>query len=942
MKWIIVCVKKKYCILTVLAAFALVLIFNYYEFTLSRSGVSRLLVPPAVATSRQFSSPGFNEDKYSPEVDRRSRESQMTGRAFSGKATRRFTDKRKFEFFKHQNHPTSSKASGKSPVCKRWGVVTTIFEPSEAVRRQVRLEGWCLVVIADKISVKEYNPGWFPGQGNDAVVYLTPEEQEAMKIPFVDALPWNHFGRKNVGFLYAILHGAEIIWDFDDDNLLKFWLRGAAPPGAPSLDASVPGEHNCVNGHMEALLPKEHNWPTYNPYPKLGAPSLPSWPRGLPLDDIKNPQSFNTTLTSVSVGCSDIAVLQSLAEYQPDVDAIFRFTQPIPFWFNRSKEHRPLIIPTGVFTPYNAQATLHFLSGFFGLFLPVTVNSRVSDIWRSYFAQRLFWDIGAKIGFASRPLVVQDRNGHSHIKDFEGENDLYMKSKQLIMFLGQWKGRGATIVERTEELWIALYEREYIEKNDVMLVQLWLQFLVDIGYKFPGVKEKPSGMSAPTFPPPLKRLPLDLSADKDIDQQTVDATCKSIPSFTFLTPDRHPGCRIDMPSALSTIGQSVIIVDSQIVPKNNPHVYSMKGITLYGRVSPALTNFDYSHDWNPQSIPESMIRDIFEFYKNDDKFTSVDAFLCTFPASLCEVWMPFNKTIVFLPAHRYDLHRCSQAEHDRLNEHLYKLSSMGRLVLGAESKYDVEYLHYYTGMNALPLYSYSGVYTAGNPYSPTKESILVFGVRDDRIAHRPNLAKDMNEIVKKYEIVDAFKLYPHWTFSDLIKHRAVIFIPYAVMSYKITEIYSLSIPMIIPSIKFIRDVLQGFGLDRTARGSYYCKTFPEVGERHPTSIHPYSPDKQASVDPEAEYYWVQFSDFYEWPHITYFDSYDQLEGILDSMNFSAIHEKMVVENKRRERVLKYNWCKVISKMKDMKRGGFSKDYTTNVKSIYGVDRLQVN
>ena len=163
---------------------------------------------------------------------------------------------------------------------------------------------------------------------------------------------------------------------------------------------------------------------------------------------------------------------------------------------------------------------------------------------------------------------------------------------------------------------------------------------------------------------------------------------------------------------------------------------------------------------------------------------------------------------------------------------------MGRLVLGAESKYDVEYLHYYTGMIALPLYSYSGFYTAGNPYSATKKSIIVFGVRDDKVAHRPNLAKDMNEIVKKYEIVDVYKLYPHLTFSDLVKHRAVIFIPNAVMSYKITEIYSLSIPMIFPSIKFIRDVLHGFGIDRTACSSYYCKTFPEVGERHPTS--PYS------------------------------------------------------------------------------------------------------
>ena len=121
-----------------------------------------------------------------------------------------------------------------------------------------------------------------------------------------------------------------IIWDFDNNNLLKLWLRDVAPPGALSLNASILGEHSCISGHMEALLPKAHNWPTYNPYPKLGAPSLPSWPCGLPLGDIKKPQSFNTTPTSVNVGYSDIPVLQSLAEYQPDVDAIFRFMLPIP------------------------------------------------------------------------------------------------------------------------------------------------------------------------------------------------------------------------------------------------------------------------------------------------------------------------------------------------------------------------------------------------------------------------------------------------------------------------------------------------------------------------------------------------------------------------------------------------------------------------------------
>lgn len=37
---------------------------------------------------------------------------------------------------------------------------------------------------------------------------------------FVACLPWNQFGRKNVAHLYAILHGATTVWDFDYDNEL--------------------------------------------------------------------------------------------------------------------------------------------------------------------------------------------------------------------------------------------------------------------------------------------------------------------------------------------------------------------------------------------------------------------------------------------------------------------------------------------------------------------------------------------------------------------------------------------------------------------------------------------------------------------------------------------------------------------------------------------------
>ena len=163
-----------------------------------------------------------------------------------------------------------------SRPCERWAVTTTIFPPSEAVKRQTRLQDWCLVVAGDKKSHETYETGWEEGEeeGNAQVVYLTPKMQEAMQDQFVSALPWNHFGRKNAGFLYAMLHGASVIWDFDDDNLLKYWIQGAAPTNSLSLDGVVDAITNSET--VDVLEPSDHGLQVYNPYPVLGAPTLPS------------------------------------------------------------------------------------------------------------------------------------------------------------------------------------------------------------------------------------------------------------------------------------------------------------------------------------------------------------------------------------------------------------------------------------------------------------------------------------------------------------------------------------------------------------------------------------------------------------------------------------------------------------------------------------------
>ena len=98
-------------------------------------------------------------------------------------------------------------------------MVTTIFEPSEAVRRQAKLVDWCLVVVGDKKGPYTYE---ITSANQSTFKFLTANDQVDLikTFPMITKIPWNHFGRKIVGYLYAILHGAEMVWDFDDDNAL--------------------------------------------------------------------------------------------------------------------------------------------------------------------------------------------------------------------------------------------------------------------------------------------------------------------------------------------------------------------------------------------------------------------------------------------------------------------------------------------------------------------------------------------------------------------------------------------------------------------------------------------------------------------------------------------------------------------------------------------------
>jgi len=143
-----------------------------------------------------------------------------------------------------------------------------------------------------------------------------------------------------------------------------------------------------------------------------------------------------------------------------------------------------ILLTPGTMASYNSHATLHY--ALWGLMLPVSVHGRVSDIWRSYIMQRLMVDVGQSVGYVS-PFVENKQTSLNMQGDFMSEASLYEKTEALIKVLNNWQSVSNFFEERLLELFVQMYECDFVELIDVVLVQKWVRSLKQIGYVFPAV-----------------------------------------------------------------------------------------------------------------------------------------------------------------------------------------------------------------------------------------------------------------------------------------------------------------------------------------------------------------------------------------------------------------------------------------------------------------------
>lgn len=324
----------------------------------------------------------------------------------------------------------------------KYSVITTIQSPTPAVAALVsagRQFGMQLISIGDRKSP----PAEWPA-GSE---FLSLDQQHRLKFRLGELLPTDHYGRKNLGYLLAISRGAELIFDTDDDNSpLSIWRPRTLRCEARPITCS--GWVNVYRYFSSQLI----------------------WPRGFPLDHLHKNEGREDVVGELLTVQSPIQ--QGLVNGAPDVDAVWRLILNESFQFD---DYASAWLAPGSWCPFNSQSTWWFPQAFSLLYLPSHVSFRMTDIWRSFVAQRCLWEIGLGIAFHSAESL-QDRNVHNLMNDFKQEVPGYLENARIAEILeatGLASGHDS-IGSNLYDCYESLVRANIVERREMRLVEAWL------------------------------------------------------------------------------------------------------------------------------------------------------------------------------------------------------------------------------------------------------------------------------------------------------------------------------------------------------------------------------------------------------------------------------------------------------------------------------------
>ena len=368
-------------------------------------------------------------------------------------------------------------------------------------------------------------------------------------------------------------------------------------------------------------------------------------------------------------------------------------------------------------------------------------------------------------------------------------------------------------------------------------------------------------------------------------------------------------------------------------------------------------------NWKGFDPSEQLKADFYDAYADDPEFQRVDAFICSHPVANCELFVEFNRSIIIHATTRLEFGRNDAGIAWRLPSYnatiakrkwvewintLRKLAAEPRNIIAANSLYDVEYIRYFTGIdNVLYLPSWcgdnDGAYSSvqeGTPrswgsslqplYAPTRDEILIIPYRNNLHLTRykkrnPRKHPIYLELLEaKDNLTGRIPIPPIHFIADVhadsnplhfVEHPAVVVIPYQVSTISIYEAYRMAVPMFVPSLTLLKRWCWEHDLmwETTYGWPSRPTDLPATEVPDPNG----SPKVALNASTRAEWerrfdYWMRLADFYQWDHINYFDSWEDLFHKLASVDLVAISKAMRATNAQQRKELVSKWKQILS------------------------------
>ena len=376
--------------------------------------------------------------------------------------------------------------------------------------------------------------------------------------------------------------------------------------------------------------------------------------------------------------------------------------------------------------------------------------------------------------------------------------------------------------------------------------------------------------------------------------------------------------------------------------------------------------------------PNSLRRTFFEHYRSDMEFLQMDAVMCSHPVANCELYLPFNKSIIVYATTRLEFGRLDTNIDWRRPflkdggihrwvewlRNLRAIASSRNNLIAANNAYDAKYMEYFTGLPVKYIPSWCGgtAQSLALPhlYAPRRPDILLTPYRtnleftredvpvngwpsqqgDTKLPLDHPLFDDLWKILETQQVPFTLRTmkgaFPkgYTSLDEVSQFPAAIFIPYQTSTMSFFELYRLSIPLLVPSQTLLLSWISEHGLlwERVYGNPPRDSLLPPTDMPSPNSN---------KIEDIAR--WISLYDIYQtgvFPHLLEFDSWTDAVLIVRTVDLATVSFKMREHNIAEFARIGELWDGVLRRVRKGKEiGHYPNDIDVALRQSYGLGLL---